>query len=70
MSDITMGVMANPFYLDLGFSKKEIADISKVFGFFMTIFGAALGGVLVLHYPSNLAGKVIKELNKAYWVAV
>jgi PAT family beta-lactamase induction signal transducer AmpG len=50
MSDITMGVMANPFYLDLGFSKKEIADISKVFGFFMTIFGAALGGVLVLRY--------------------
>jgi len=33
MSDITMGVMANPFYLDLGFSKKDIADISKVFGF-------------------------------------
>jgi len=50
MSDITMGVMANPFYLDLGFSKKEIADISKVFGFFMTILGASLGGVLVLRY--------------------
>jgi len=50
MSDITMGVMANPFYLDLGFSKKEIADVSKVFGFFMTIFGAALGGVLVIRY--------------------
>jgi PAT family beta-lactamase induction signal transducer AmpG len=48
MSDITMGVMANPFYLDLGFSKKEIADVTKVFGFFMTIAGAALGGVLVL----------------------
>ncbi len=50
MSDITMGVMANPFYLDLGFSKKEIADISKIFGFFMTILGASLGGVLVLRY--------------------
>jgi len=50
MSDITMGVMANPFYLDLGFSKKEIAEISKVFGFFMTIAGAAVGGVLVLRY--------------------
>jgi len=50
MSDITMGVMANPFYLDLGFSKKEIADVSKVFGFFMTIFGASLGGVLVIRY--------------------
>lgn len=50
MSDITMGVMANPFYLDLGFSKKEIAEITKVFGFFMTIAGAAVGGVLVLRY--------------------
>lgn len=50
MSDIAMGVMANPFYLDLGFSKKEIADVTKVFGFFMTIFGTSLGGVLVLRY--------------------
>jgi PAT family beta-lactamase induction signal transducer AmpG len=48
MSDITMGVMANPFYLDLGFSKKDIAEISKIFGFFMTIAGAAIGGTLVI----------------------
>lgn len=50
MSDITMGVMANPFYLDLGFSKKEIAEVSKIFGFFMTIAGVALGGILVVKY--------------------
>lgn len=50
MSDITMGVMSNPFYLDLGFSKKDIADISKIFGFFMTIAGAAAGGLLVARY--------------------
>jgi PAT family beta-lactamase induction signal transducer AmpG len=50
MSDIAMGVMANPFYLDLGFSKKQIADVTKVFGFFMTIFGTSLGGVFVLRY--------------------
>ncbi len=50
MSDITMGVMATPFYLDLGFSKQEIANVSKVFGFFMTIFGASLGGLLVIRY--------------------
>ncbi len=50
MSDITMGVMANPFYLDLGFSKTQIADVTKIFGFFMTIAGAALGGVLVVRY--------------------
>ena len=50
ISDITMGVMANPFYLDLGFSKTDIADVTKVFGFVMTILGAALGGVLVVRY--------------------
>jgi PAT family beta-lactamase induction signal transducer AmpG len=50
LSDITMGVMANPFYLDLGFSKTQIADVTKVFGFFMTIAGAALGGALVVRY--------------------
>lgn len=50
LSDITMGVMANPFYLDLGFSKKEIAEVTKIFGFFMTILGASLGGLLVMRY--------------------
>lgn len=50
MSDITLGVMANPFYLDLGFSKQQIADVSKIFGFFMTIAGASIGGVLVVRY--------------------
>ncbi len=50
LSDITMGVMANPFYLDLGFSKAEIANVTKIFGFFMTILGSALGGLLVVRY--------------------
>lgn len=50
ISDITMGVMANPFYIDLGFSLKEIANVTKVFGFFMTIAGAAAGGVLVVRF--------------------
>lgn len=50
ITDITMGVMANPFYLDLGFTKAEIANVTKVFGFFMTIAGAAAGGLLVVRY--------------------
>ena len=50
ISDITMGVMANPFYLDLGFSKPDIANIAKVFGFFMSISGAVAGGILVVRY--------------------
>lgn len=50
LSDITMGVMANPFYLDLGYSKADIASVAKVFGFFMTIAGSALCGVLVVRW--------------------
>nr|WP_175481920.1 MFS transporter [Marinobacter zhejiangensis] len=51
VSDIAMGVMANPFYLDfMGFSKTDVANVTKVFGFFMTIAGSMLGGVLVVKY--------------------
>lgn len=47
LSDITMGVMANPFYIDLGFAKDQIADIAKIYGFALTIVGAFVGGILV-----------------------
>ena len=50
LSDITMGIMANPFYLDMGFTKAEIASISKIFGFFMTLVGAFVGGLCVVRY--------------------
>lgn len=50
ISDIFMGVMANPFYLDLGFSKTQIANIAAAFGLAMTLVGAALGGVLVARF--------------------
>jgi len=50
ITDITMAVMANPFYLDLGFTKSEIASVSKIFGFFFTIAGVALGGILVMRF--------------------
>jgi len=45
-----MGVMANPFYLDKGYTKSEIAGIAKGLGFGMSIFGAFLGGVLVMRF--------------------
>ncbi|MFN3239148.1 MAG: AmpG family muropeptide MFS transporter [Pseudomonadales bacterium] len=50
LSDIAMGIMANPFYLDMGYSKTDIADIAKVFGFFMSIAGAAIAGLLVVKW--------------------
>jgi MFS transporter, PAT family, beta-lactamase induction signal transducer AmpG len=47
LSDIAMGVMANPFYIDLGFSLSEIASVAKVYGFGMTLLGTAVGGYMV-----------------------
>lgn len=47
VTDITMGVMANPFYLDMGYSLKEVAAIAKGFGVVMTIIGTIIGGVVV-----------------------
>ncbi|WP_299624475.1 MFS transporter [Pelagibius sp.] len=49
LSDITMGVMANVFYDDMGFTKVDIANVTKTFGIFVTIAGALIGGVLVAH---------------------
>ena len=57
VSDMVLGVMAYPFYIDLGFSLSEIATVTKVFGVFVTLFGAALGGVAVARY--QLAGPLI-----------
>ncbi|MCL1050967.1 MFS transporter [Shewanella abyssi] len=50
ISDIVMGVMANVFYVDMGFSKAEIATLSKVYGLIMTLVGAGAGGLLVAKY--------------------
>jgi MFS transporter, PAT family, beta-lactamase induction signal transducer AmpG len=48
ISDVVMGIMANPFYVDMGFTKDEVAAVSKFFGVVMTLVGAFLGGVLAL----------------------
>ena len=48
ISDVVMGVMSNPFYVDMGYTKNEVATVSKVYGVLMTIVGAGLGGVLIL----------------------
>jgi PAT family beta-lactamase induction signal transducer AmpG len=45
--DALLGVMANPFYMETGFSMAEIGVISKTYGMAMTILGGILGGALV-----------------------
>ena len=48
ISDVVMGIMANPFYVDMGFTKDEVAAVSKVYGVVMTLMGAVIGGALAL----------------------
>jgi PAT family beta-lactamase induction signal transducer AmpG len=47
LPDQVLGVIANPFYRDTGFSKAEIATVSKIFGVWVGIAGAFLGGAVV-----------------------
>ena len=50
ISDIVLGVIANVFYQDLGFSKTEIASVVKTFGLLMTIAGGFIGGLLAVRF--------------------
>ena len=42
--------MTMPFYLEIGFSKTEIGTIVKLFGFWATIGGGLLGGIILLRW--------------------
>jgi PAT family beta-lactamase induction signal transducer AmpG len=50
ISDVVMGIMANPFYVDMGYTKDEVASVTKVFGVVMTLLGAFLGGLLSMRF--------------------
>ena len=47
---VTMGVAANTFYLDLGFTLNQIVLVSKVYGVLMTLTGALIAGLLIKRY--------------------
>jgi PAT family beta-lactamase induction signal transducer AmpG len=48
LGEAMAGVMATPLYISLGFSLDEIAAVSKLVGFFATIAGALIGGVVTV----------------------
>ncbi len=48
VGDTMATTMTIPFYLDIGFTNTQIGTIVKLFGFWATIGGAMLGGVLTL----------------------
>jgi PAT family beta-lactamase induction signal transducer AmpG len=48
--DAFAGIMANPFYIKIGFSKVQIANVSKIFGVAATLLGVFTGGLIVKQF--------------------
>ena len=62
LPDFVAGVMSNPLYVDLGFSKVQIASVAKLYGIWIGIVGAFVGGILVSKlglYRTMLIGAVL-----------
>jgi PAT family beta-lactamase induction signal transducer AmpG len=69
--DAFAGVMANPFYVKIGFTKAEIAGVTKIFGLAATLAGVFLGGVVVTRYgvmPALLGCGVLQMLSNLMFV--
>lgn len=49
VGDQMASTMTVPFYLDIGFTKTQIGAVAKLFGFWATIIGGLLGGIIMLH---------------------
>ena len=59
LTDIVMGPMANPFYIDMGYSLSEIGYVVKVVALIATIIGVFVGGIFIKRlglYQSLLIG--------------
>ncbi len=50
ISDYVLGILANPFYYEIGFSKLQVAGIAKAYGFWVSLFGVGAGGWAVVKY--------------------
>ena len=62
ISDFTMGVMASPFYVDLGYSRETVGWIQGVLGPWPIIVGGFVGGFVAVRYslmPALIAGGLI-----------
>ena len=73
VSDIVLGVIANVFYFDMGYSKEAIATATKVFGIWMTILGGFLGGALALRYGTGrilMLGAVLTVATNLLFIAL
>ena len=73
ISDISMGIMANPLYVDVGYSDLQIGLVTKTIGPIVTIVGALLGGALVVRYgivPILMLGAILVVATNLLFVLV
>jgi PAT family beta-lactamase induction signal transducer AmpG len=69
--DALAGTMSNPLYVSLGFTKVEVANIGKAYGFVANLAGLAAGGVVVLRLgilPALLICGVLQMLSNLMYV--
>ena len=62
LTDIVMGPMANPFYLDMGYSLSEIGAVIKLVGLIFAMIGVFVGGIFIKKiglYKSLLIGALL-----------
>lgn len=50
ISDYVLGVLANPFYLHIGFTKSQVASVAKLYGLWVALFGIGAGGWAILKF--------------------
>jgi len=72
LSDFLLNIMT-PFYLDVGYTPLQIAEVRKVFGVVATVFGVFLGGLSVARLGlmnSLLIGAFAQPISNAMFVFV
>ena len=71
VSDLILGIVANPFFLDVGFELTEIASTTQVFGIGVTIFGAFIGGLTVAKYEIGrplILGSILLVVTNLFYI--
>ncbi len=71
LGDAYLGVMTNPFLIELGFNKIEIAQIVKFYGLIATLAGYFVGGLLVEKFAikkSLLIGCILQTLSNLMFI--
>ena len=71
LPDQILGVVLGPFYRDVGFSKTEIATVSKLYGVWIGLAGAFFGGIAVAAFGSRrllLPAAVVVSLSNLLFI--